>query len=307
MSVKNLTGDENQKTTLDMFCLSEFASGMQNELLGLSALNIFLAITAFLGNTLILVALYKESSLHPPSKLLYGSLAAADLCVGLIAEPVVVTYWMSMVNKQWSICRYAHYSNVITSFILCAVSLLTLTAISVDRLLALLLGLRYKQVVTLRRTCLTVIVFWVVSIAGATMYLWNTLIHRWCVNIGTLLCLVTSIFSYTKIFLTLRHNQVQSQNHVFQANPLNIARFRKAVSSALWVQLTLVVCYMPYVTAVALTPPRGLPSSVYLARQLTGTLIYLNSLLNPLLYCWKVKEVRQAVKDTIRPLCCSSC
>ena len=295
-----------------MYCSSEFTSGMQNELFGLSVLNIFLAITAFLGNTLILVALHKEFSLHPPSKLLYRSLATTDLCVGIIVEPFQVTYWMSVVNKQWNICRYVYYLNSITGSILCSVSLLTMTAISVDRLLALLLGLRYRQVVTIKRTYLTVIFFWVASISFATTYLWNLLVYRWCVNIGTLLCLVTSIFSYTKIFLTLRHNQMHIQNHVSQeppsqAVPLNVARYRKAVSSALWVQVTLVVCYMPYGIAVALTPPRGLPFSVYLARQLTSTFIFLNSSLNPLLYCWKIREVRQAVNDTIRPLCCSSC
>ena len=39
-----------------------------------SAFNILLSITATLGNSLILVALHKESSLHPPSKLLYRCL-----------------------------------------------------------------------------------------------------------------------------------------------------------------------------------------------------------------------------------------
>ena len=210
-------------------------------------------------------------------------------------------------NQQWNICRYAVDSIFISGYILFSVSLLALTAISVDRLLALLLGLRYRQVVTLKRTYLAVIVFWVVSIVGTTTYFWDPLITFWYGNIGTVLCLVTSVFSYTKIFLTLRHNRVQVQNHVFrgqpsQAIPLNIARYRKAVSSALWVQVTLVVCYLPYGIASPLTPQRGLSLSVYLARNYAASLVYLNSSLNPLLYCWKIREVRQAVKDTIKKL-----
>ena len=312
LRVKNFTGEENQKTYLELLCSSELTFGIHNELLGLSVLSIFLSITAFLGNTVILIALHKESSLHPPSKLLYRTLAVTDLCVGIIVEPLGVTYWMSVVNERWNICRYVIYLQNITSYALGSVSLLTLTALSVDRLLALLLGLRYRQVVTLKRTYLTVIVFWVVSIVTGTIYLWNPLITRWYGSIGIPLCLVTSIFSYTKIFLTLRHNQIQVQNHVSQgqpnqAIPLNIARYRKAVSSALWVQITLVVCYLPYGIASALAPQRGLSFSFYLARQLTVTLVYLNSSLNPLLYCWKIREVKQAVKDTIRQLCCLSC
>ena len=311
MAVRNLTGAENQKTHHELQCSSELTLGIHNELLGLSALNVFLSILAFLGNTLILIALHKESSLHPPSKLLYRTLAATDLCVGIIVEPLGVTYWMSVVNERWNICRYAIYAKDFTSLTLCSVTLLTVTAISVDRLLALLLGLRYRQVVTLKRTYLTVIVFWVVSIVAGTTSLWNFRLAQWYVKILIPLCLVTSIFSYTKIFLTLRHNQIQVQNHVSQgqpnqAIPLNIARYRKAVSSALWVQVTLVVCYLPYIIMVALTPPRGSSSSVYLSRQFTFTLVYLNSSLNPLLYCWKIREVNPAVKDTIRQLCCSS-
>ena len=83
----NFTEDENQKTYYELLCSAEFIRGVDGELIFISALNIFLSITAFLGNTLILVALHKETSLHPPSKLLYRNLAITDLCVGIIAEP----------------------------------------------------------------------------------------------------------------------------------------------------------------------------------------------------------------------------
>ena len=120
-------------------------------------------------------------------------------------------------------------------------------------------------------------------------------------------CLVTTICAYTKIFMSLRHNQIHGQNRVVQGqssqvNTLNKARYRKAVYSALWVQVTLGICYLPFAIAVALTPQRGIPLSTYLARQFTGTLVYLNSSLNPLLYCWKIREVRKAVKETLQQL-----
>ena len=175
--------------------------------------------------------------------------------------------------------------------------LLTLTAISVDRLLALLLGLRYRQVVTLKRTYATIIVFWVVSIVSTALTCWNSVILSVCIYTVISLCIVTSTYSYTKIFLSLRHRHHQVQNSVQvqpnQTIPLNIARYRKTVSSVLWVQLTLVVCYVPHIVAI------------YLARQGAVTLIYLNSSLNPILYCWKIREVRQAVKETITQMFCS--
>ena len=311
MAQTNLTDDENQKPLRELWCSAEFIRGVDCELIFLSAVNIFLSITAFLGNTLILVALHKETSLHPPSKLLYRNLAITDLCVGIIVEPLTVTYWTSVVNERWDICYHANWAGSFSSRTLCSVSLLTLTAISVDRLLALLLGLRYRQVVTLRRTCITAIGFWILPMVASSTLFWNSPIRSWCQYMGTVLCLVTTIFAYTKIFFSLRHNQIHVQNHVDQIEPsqaisLNIARYKKAVYSAMWVQGTLVACYVPYVITVALTPQRRMTLSVYLSRQFTATLLYLNSSLNPLLYCLKIREVRRAVKETLRQLFCRS-
>ena len=116
----------------------------------------------------------------------------------------------------------------------------------------MLLGLRYRQVVTYRRTCITVTGFWILSIVGASTLFWNRLITSWFQYKVAALCLVTTTVAYTKIFFTLRHNQIHVQNNVAQGQPsqpipLNIARYREAVYSALWVQGTLGICYLPYV------------------------------------------------------------
>ena len=309
MALTNFTKDESESRQLSQCSdIDEFTGEVDGEFIFLSVVNSLLSVTAFLGNTLILVALHKETSLQPPSKVLFCSLALTDLFVGMIAGPLTVTYEISVVKGRGDICYYAVLMSDFSSYTLCSVSLLTLTAISVDRLLALLLGLRYRQVVTLKRTRVTAIGLWILSIFGASTLFWNRLIVSWYQYIGTTACLVITIFAYTKIFFTLRHNHI---NHVPKAQPskaipLNIARYRKAVSSALWVQVTLVVCYLPFSIVVALTPQKGIPSSFFLAWEFTATLLYLNSSLNPLLYCWKIKEVRQAVKETLKQRFCSS-
>ena len=80
-----------------------------------------------------------------------------DLCVGIIVQPLQITHLMSVVNEKWDICDCTNLSTLFIGRILCAVSLLTASVISVDRLFALLLGLRYRQFVTLKRACETVI------------------------------------------------------------------------------------------------------------------------------------------------------
>ena len=287
-------------TDLELYCSAELTRKVRNELVFLSVANTIFSITAFLGNTLIIVSLHRETTLNKPSKLLLRGLATTDLCVGIIAEPVNVANWISLANGRLDICFYTEWASFVIGYILCSVSLVTLTAISVDRLLALLLGLRYQQIVTVKKTCATLVFIWVFYIACTVSYFGNPVIPTWVIIVSLCLCLITTIFSYTKIILTLRQSQILV--HSRQPRPLipqNITRYRKAVYSALWVQVTLVVFYLPYGIVIALTNQNGISVSFYLARQFTVTLVYLNSSLNPFLYCWKMREVRQAVKSTI--------
>ena len=203
MTTANLSADETQNSVEKLYCSANLTAEIHGQLTFISVLNIFLSITAFFGNALILVALYKESSLHSPSKVLLSNLAATDLCVGLIIEALTVMYLMSVVNEHWNICRYLAVTCSMISVTLFAVSLLTLTAISVDRLLAVLLGLRHKQVVTPKRTYVVVVTFWLVSIALTGTSFWNPVVMFWYMVVVLSFSLATSISSYTEIFFSL--------------------------------------------------------------------------------------------------------
>ena len=216
---------------------------------------------------------------------------------------------MSLVHEHWSLCLYSGVVAYSSSFALCGVSLLTLTAISVDRLLALLLGIRYRQIVTLKRTCIITATFWILSVAAGSFSVSHTRISDWYAIILISSCAVVSIASYRKIFRTLRHRQAQVQNHVqqqlSQTTALNIEKYRKAVNSALWVQVALVVFYVPkFIMLLVITSIKTYSSHVIVIDGITNILMYFNSTLNPFLYCWKVREARQAVKQTIRQALC---
>ena len=271
-----------------------------------STLNIFLSITASLGNALILIALRKVSSIHPPTKLFLRCLAVTDLCVGLVVQPLYLTFIMSPItNMNVNILHFVANVCWALSLNLSGISILTSTAISVDRLLALLLGLRYRHVVTLRRVRVVIFCFWLVGASGGSLRMWRRDIALKEVFVVIILSLVTSIFCYTKIHIKLRHHQAQLQNNVPQGQPnggeipLNIARYKKTVSSIMWVQLALVACYAPY-GIVAVLFVNGIEN--YEAWKAATSLVYVNSSLNPILYCWKIKVVRQAVKNTIRQM-----
>ena len=184
----------------------------------LIALNIFLSIFATLGNVLILVALRNVSSIHPPTKLLFRCLAITDLCVGLLCQPLYVYVWCITISLDIGsrIVELA-YVYAFTIGVLVAVSILTSAAISVDRLLALLLGLRYRHVVTLCRVRVLIACVWFIAVSNASLFcVARILFHDklelaslWTVRAFAIFSIIVSTFSYTKIFFTLRHKQAQ--------------------------------------------------------------------------------------------------
>ena len=198
----NLTGDARDPTEylVQVRCMGGWTDEEYKALIGISVISVFLAFNAILGNTLILVALHKETVLYQPSKFLYRCLATTDLCAGLILEPVATVYRFSLIHEDWKLCRYAVTTRFMVGFPLFSVSLFTVTAISVDRLLALLLGLRYKHIFTLKRTYVFVIIVRVEATVTATSYLVNPQVIIWHNYIVTSFCMVTATFSTLKYF-----------------------------------------------------------------------------------------------------------
>ena len=214
------------------FCSGEFHQGLDNQILSLSVINILLGITAIVGNTVILIALHKETSLSQASKVLLRNLVASDLCVGFVQIAQGVK-WISTLHGRWQICRLLCSVCGIAASISITVSLLTITAISVDRLLALLLKLRYRQVVTIRKIYAVTIASWICSGVGF-VFLWYFSFDGWEVLALTIIvmCVTTSMYCYTRIFFRLRsqhkvHNNLGEKEN--QTTPVATTRYRNCL------------------------------------------------------------------------------
>ena len=187
--------------------------------------------------------------------------------------------------EVWEGVALLFFNSFIAGDILSGVSLFTSTAISLDRLLSLLLGLKYKLVVTLKRALFIVTIIWIVGVVCSALYLWNDQIPLTYAYVCTWICLAISVFSYTTIFVTLRYRQTQVQDlinqHASPTSPMNIAPYRRAVFSVLWLQITLVCCYLPHGTMSALLRHSEESAAASFKRLYTVTLVFTNSTLTP--------------------------
>ena len=234
----------------NIYCSEELIPGVENQVIYLSLIYILPHITANVGNTLILIALHKETSLYRPSKVLLRNLVASDLCIGLV-QLVYGAVGISILQGWWQICRLLFFVNGIAANISITVSLWTIAAISVDRLLALLLKLRYRQVVTVRKVYAVAIASWVCNgISTATLWCFSLDASKVLFGTNIAVCLITSTYSYTRTFFRLCHKHSSVQNNLRepenQTARADITPYRKTVSSALWLQLALLFCYLPY-------------------------------------------------------------
>ena len=282
----NLTEGENvtvMKTLL--------SANIRIEIIAVAAANILFSTTASLGNILILIALRKVISIHPPTKLLFQCLAITDLGVGLISQPLMATLFLLTDNidiEIWKICSQLHSSLSIT---LCGVSVFASTALSVDRLLALFLGLRYRHVVTLKRVRAVLACGCLALLLIMLVWYFHAKTVRIIMIIFLTLCLIISLFSYTKIVHRLRQHQSSVRDNVQQGQantekmPLNLERYKKTVVSIALVQLALVICYFPPIIFLIFIYLKGIHPSIHFLFDLASTILFLNSSLNPFLYC----------------------
>ena len=125
--------------------------------------------------------------------------------------------------------------------------------------------------------------------------------------ISIMLPVIISLFSYTKIVLKIRQHQTSVQENVHQgmANaggvPINLEQYKRTVISIALVQIALIARYVPFLITLMIVQLNSIPNNVFLL--VSTTFVFLNSSLNPFLYFWRIKEVRQAVLGTIKRFC----
>lgn len=281
--------------------------------------NAVFSATAVVGNTFIMIALWKLSPLqvHPVLKAFLFSLALADLGVGVVVQPLYITAVLTALNGQLEASRTIGAIFYVGNWLFPFISFATLTGIAIDRYLALYFRLRYRILVTTRRVVPLLILLWVITIAGTSCVVWNHNVYNVLANAIVALFLFLTTISYLKIYLTLRRQD--GRFHVVTPLELssrscpqsrkkynfNLTRYKQTVYNMLYVYIAFILCYLPLFCILIVIHVRGVNRTIKIIRFICATLIFVNSSLNPLLYCWKIREIRQVVLTAIvKVFCC---
>jgi len=264
-------------------------------------LNAPLMLISILGNGLVLAAIIRTPSIRSTHVIMLCSLAVSNLLVGLVAQPIYIA-------ERLTGDQNAHKVSVMMGYSLCGVSFLTITAITVDRFLALNYHMRYATLVTEFRVKYTLIIIWLVSFIGSGIYFWSESLHRFTVGAAIIICLIICTFCYIRIYRIVLWHQLQilAQKQATQScnaeNNLNITRLKRSAINTFVFYIALIICYLPlYVSLILLelSAKDWQPEWVF-----SHTAVFMNSSINPLLYCWRLRELRSAVLKTTRQMLC---
>ena len=263
--------------------------------------NAFLSFTAIVLNIITMQALRKTSSLPKTLKTLLLSLAVSDLGVGLLVQPLYVAIRVMKIKQNTNSTAYkaVNEARLIQATTLVFASHFGVFALAVDRFLAIRLHLRYQELVTHKRVVAVVISLWVFSASVSFLHLY---IVR---AVIVVVCVVTTGLLYCKIYAAVRHhtNQIhalQVQQATQNEDMANAARLKKSSLATFSVYFVYLVCYLPKSCVGFAKETNGETPLLSHLLHITLTLVYLNSSLNPLIYCWKMRHIRQTVLDIIR-------
>jgi len=267
--------------------------------------NAIFAPLAVFGNTVVFYSILRTQNLQDPAHLLLAILALTDLTVGLIQQPLYVIYKATEVNKMFRVsCIAGLMTNMLTG-VLPGMSFLIVTLVTLDRYLALSLHLRYKAIVTRSLIVKVVCVSLVLFLTAVSFYPWKPKVSLFIAITAIPTCLIISTICYFKIYRIVRKHQLaiaNQSNASHEKHHLNMKKFWRFVVSFSYVYFIMILCYLPYTVTLVTRGLVGFSKEYKIALNVTSTLIFINSSLNPLVYCWKIKEVRRAMFKTLHKL-----
>ena len=271
-----------------------------------AAITIIVIPATIILNVLLIVAVARKKMPRNNTCILLASMAVADLLIGSIAMPLTASIDV-MILRNFSveiICKL-DYVSLIFFYAACCSSLYHLTVVAWERKVAITRPLEYKTLITKARVKKCAAVSWLLAIvtlcpayimeAAGVDYSYIEIVNIVC-TLPALGCVIAIIYLYVTIFLKVR----KRKDNEISVNALIQAKLETKVAKTTGIlTIFLAISFLP--AFAVLIGGAALPtlrrSSVVLWTQL---LAHLNTLINPILYCYKIRRFRDAILEMLR-------
>ena len=263
------------------------------------------ALGAIVGNGVVLWLITRNRSLRTISNLFLSSLAAADLLVGFVIQPV----WISIRYTAYNVDRVQTYGKAIdylwihttvaTTFNLCCVTL--------DRHIAIFHPLRYEDILTYTRCYVLIATVWFLSLVlPCSRFLVEDVIGLSALYIAftVLTVLIPMMIIILCSIRILKAASLQSRRisvHTLQ-NQDAVKRRKKNFKAAMTISIVVglfVVCWLPSLITSLVHHFSGKFTFTKLWAPVEAV-AFTSSAINPWVYCLRNEEFNEALTRTFR-------
>ena len=246
-------------------------------------------------NVQVIMAVKTRRRLRTNSNILLACLAVTDALTGLLGQPSYILmriFQLSGLSSSKTVGRF-HF-NVATTF--AVASCLHLILVTFERLIAIKFTTHYPNIVTGNNMTMGVIVVWIIAlICNFCHALKLYLVLYYVAGVVGISCILFIVFTYVVLYReTRRHQRKIKVQQVPQDEVERFTKENKALKTTVLVVGGVIICLLP-VCFCLIVVVTGLYSFCPINGSMWQTCNMLNSLVNPLIYCWRQKAIRKLV------------
>ena len=257
---------------------------------------------AIVGNAVVLIAIWKRSFQRTPFHILLSVLAFSDLCTGVATSVMSIPY---LYNHTFETAESA--IGILSGTYLVSLTILVITLMSIERWL----HMTRRSLITSRRGCLIAAVSLVVPIPFVVLQGIYFFKDSFKLEVGTamgvylLSCYLATSVAYFKVFRKIGRQQQrirgnQSCQSVGQ-RVIDLAKYKKSVISIVYILILFSFSFLPVTVTLFLLVKWGKSKGTWEPYHVLLGCLFLSSSLNPGLYIWRMRDIRDGVKYLFCP------
>ena len=259
---------------------------------------------AVVGNALILATIWRRTFARTSFHILLSGLAFTDFCTGLIVQPFYAGSFLPYLTntdlEHDLPMTIVHMISMSSAIYFVSVTMVTITLMSIERWLHMsrrfhLTSNRRRFTTILSMILLCPIPAIVVWLGGFEDNLFYALVLA-----EMLSCYLFTFFAHFKVYKIIRRHQHQIQASNLSQNfgqpAIDLAKYKKSVASMVYILLLFSICYIVSILIPFIFTPTD-DIKLLFARETSVVLCFLSSSLNPGLYLWRMRDLRNGLKQ----------
>ena len=261
------------------------------------ALNLGSCPIIILMNALVIVAIKARRRLQSFCNILLACLAGTDLAVGLVSQPLFIAQEIFFLSGA-SVEDYCHFYRKTVFFCLfpSIESLLILALLSMERYIAMKFSLRYASLITTPRLTGVALCSWIISVISVILWL-IPLTYSFAVYVTVIPAISIIVFCHTTVYLvSRRHMRRIKTEQLPSETKTKFVEERKALKTTSIIIVFLFLSFVPSLLYGIFS--REIRQTNL--RPLVLSRIFLNSLLNPVIHCWRNRDLRKVMTELLK-------